>query len=93
MCEEEGEVAPLTELSGRFDVHVVEAGADAHNDAQAFELVQVVSGQGDGVVQQGAHRLVQHLDTRTDTDTHTHTHINVIETSHLYKGSDWCVCL
>ena len=85
----------LTELSGRFDVHVVEARADAHDDAQAFELVQVVSGQGDGVVQQGAHSLVQHLEGRggqTDTDAHIHSIINLIEITHTCTKGAIGVC-
>lgn len=51
----------LTELPGSLDVDVVVAAADADNDAQRLELLQVLSGQGDGVVHHGAHRLVQHL--------------------------------
>jgi len=51
----------LTELPGGLDVDVVVAAADADDDAQRLELLQVLSGQGDGVVHHGPHRLVQHL--------------------------------
>lgn len=51
----------LTELPGSLDVDVVVAAADAYDDAQRLELLQVLSGQGDGVVHHGPHGLVQHL--------------------------------
>lgn len=48
----------LTELSSCFDVNVVEARANPDNDAKAFKLFQVISGQSDGVVEQGSHSLI-----------------------------------
>ena len=54
-------VCPLTQLPGCLDVYVVVAAADADDDAQSLELLQVLTGQRDGVVHHGAHRLVQHL--------------------------------
>ena len=51
----------LTELPGSLDVDVVVATADADNDAQSLELLQVLSSEGDGVVHHGTDRLVQHL--------------------------------
>lgn len=55
----------LTQFPGRFDVDVVVAAADADDDAQPFELLQVFPHQGDGVVHQRAHSFVQHLQRRT----------------------------
>lgn len=54
-----------TQLSGGLDVDVVVAAADADNDAQRLELLQVLSGQGDGVVHHGSHCLIEHLQTHT----------------------------
>jgi len=54
-------VCVITQLPGSLDVNVVVAAADADDDAQSFELLQVLPGQGDGVVHHGTHRLVQHL--------------------------------
>lgn len=51
----------LTELPGGLDIDVVVAAANADDDAQSLELLQVLPGQRDGVVHHGAHRLVQHL--------------------------------
>lgn len=50
-----------TQLSCRLNVDVVVTAADANDDAKSFELLQVLSGQGDGVIHHGPHRLVQHL--------------------------------
>lgn len=51
----------LTELPGSLDVNVVVSAADADDDAQRLELLQVFSGQGDCVVHHGPHGLIQHL--------------------------------
>ena len=51
----------ITQLPGGLDVDVVVAAADADDDAQRFELLQVLPGQRDGVVHHGTHRFVQHL--------------------------------
>lgn len=61
-----------TELSGGLNVDVVVSAADADDDAQRFELLQVLPGQGDGVVHHGPHRLVQHLPTKQDPRPHEH---------------------
>lgn len=51
----------LTELPGSLDVDVVIAAADANDNAQCLELLQVLSSQGDGVVHHGSYCLIQHL--------------------------------
>lgn len=58
-------VRVLTQFPGRFDVNVVVAAADADDDTQRFELLQVFSHQSDGVVHQSSYGFVQHLDTHT----------------------------
>ena len=49
------------ELAGRLDVDVVDAGADAHDDAERLKLIQVLACQRDGVPHQRPDGLVQHL--------------------------------
>lgn len=51
----------LTQLAGGLDVDVVYAGADAHNDPERLELLQVLLGEYDGVPHESADCLVQHL--------------------------------
>lgn len=59
-------VAVPTQLSGRLDVDVVVAAADADDDSQSFELLQVLPGQGDGMVHHGPHCLIQHLQAHSE---------------------------
>lgn len=47
-----------TELPRRFDVDVVVAAAYSNDDPQGLELLQVLSGQRDGVVHHGPHGFV-----------------------------------
>ncbi len=73
----------LTEFTGSLDVDVVVAAADADNDAQRLELLQVLSGQGDGVVHHGPDCLIQHLrDIREESaSTSLSHHISVFSTN------------
>lgn len=50
-----------TELPSSFDVDVVVAAAYSDDDPQGLELLQVLPGQGDGVVHHGPHGFIQHL--------------------------------
>lgn len=48
----------LTELAGGLDVDVVVAAAYPHDHPQGLELLQVLPGEGDGVVHHGTHGFV-----------------------------------
>lgn len=63
----------LTELPGGFDVDVVVAAAYSDDDPQGLELLQILPGQGDGVVHHGPHSFVQHLQHNTGVRSHRHT--------------------
>ncbi len=54
-------ITPLTQLPGGLNVDIVDAAADADDDAQRLELLQVLLGEVDGVPHQRAHRLIEHL--------------------------------
>lgn len=47
-----------SELAGSLDVHVVVATAYPHDHSQGLELLQVLPGEGDGVVHHGTHGFV-----------------------------------
>lgn len=51
----------LTELARSLDVDVVVAAAYPHDHSQRLELLQVLPGEGDGVVHHRAYSLVQNL--------------------------------
>lgn len=70
----------LTELPGGLDVDVVVAAADADDDAQCLELLQVLSSQGDGMVHHGPDCLVQHLCEREDVSLSLYDHISSTST-------------
>lgn len=59
------ESRPRTQFPCRLDVDVVVAAADPHDDAQSFKLLQVFSHESDGVVHEGSHGFIQHLETHT----------------------------
>lgn len=54
-----------TELPSSLDVDVVVAAAYSDDDPQGLELLQVLPGQGDGVVHHGPHGFIQHLENNT----------------------------
>ena len=56
----------LTQFPGRLDVDVVVSAADADDDAQRFELLQVLLCQLDGVPHQGPDSLVEDLKQSLD---------------------------
>lgn len=62
-----------TKFPSSFDVDVVVAAAYSDDDPQGLELLQVLPGQGDGVVHHGPHSFIQHLQHNTGVRSHQHT--------------------
>lgn len=78
----------LTELPGSLDVNVVVAAADADNNAECLELLQVLSSQGDGVVHHGPDCLIQHLrDIRDSLYYVFNGFLTMLYTSNLWQPS------